>query len=250
METVSSASQIKSGALLNDEIKGLIDKGWLVEDADIRQIKPVGYDARVDDAYYQYGKVHHITSDDMWIEIPPNDMVLVSSLETFKLPNNVVGHDYLRRGLTWKGLLLLSEGQIDPGYHGKIFGFLYNVSQEPVKIERHSHVFTVEFHYTTPTTPDSRPYGSSEDDRHQGAKSLDRIVPKGVTINSGPRAIEQKMSDIDNRLQERLTQIEANLSAYRQENEKLTERFFLFLGVLLASFVGLEILVALTALLR
>ena len=115
----SNSFSAPTGVLLNDEIKRLIDKWRLVEDCSFECIQPAGYDARIGQECYLDGKLSNINpAIQPLIEVAPNDMVLVSTLETFNLPNNVVARYYLRQGLTWKGLVLLGAGQIDPGDTG------------------------------------------------------------------------------------------------------------------------------------
>jgi deoxycytidine triphosphate deaminase len=223
------------GVLLNDEIKKLIDNWRLIEDADADQIQPASYDARIGTGYYQDGKLQEMDAvRNPWIEVPSNDMVLVSTWETFNMPNNIVARYYLRQGLTWKGLVLLGAGQIDPGYHGKIFGLLYNFSRNAVRIGCKEHIFTVEFCYTTRPTGHSRAYSGP----YQRAMSLTAILPVGLSVDSGSEAI-----------QERLDELTTRLTTYRQESEKLTERFFVYLAVVIALFALLEVIVGVVALL-
>jgi deoxycytidine triphosphate deaminase len=235
MENKSIPHPPNGGVLLNDEIKKLIDNWRLIEDANIDHIQPAGYDARIGVEYYQDGCLHKMdTALIPWIEVPPNRMVLVSTWETFNIPNNIVARYYLRQSLTWKGVVLLGAGQIDPGYHGKVFGLLYNFSRNPVRIGCTDHVFTIEFCYTVPPTEYSRAYQGS----YQQATSLTAILPIGMTVESGSEAIE-----------ERLDKMVVQLNNYRQENQKLRERFFVYLGVVIALFALLEVIVAVTTLL-
>jgi deoxycytidine triphosphate deaminase len=234
MEDISALLS-KNGVLLNDEIKRLIDCWRLIEDSDIELIQPAGYDARIGVEYYKDGQLLAVDlARNPWIEIPPNDMVLVSTWETLNMPNNVVARYYLRQGLTWKGLILLGAGQIDPGYHGKIFGLLYNFSKNCVRVGYGEHIFTLEFCYTTPPTEHSRAYQG----RYQKATSLLSILPVGLTVDSGTEAIKERLAELSN-----------DVKNYRQESEKLNERFFIYLGVVIALFALLEVIVSVVALL-
>jgi deoxycytidine triphosphate deaminase len=223
----------KTGVLLNDEIKSMIDDWHLVEDSDVNRIQPAGYDSGAGLEYYQDGILHKLDKDqNPWIEVKSNDMVLLGTWETFNMPNNIVARYYLRQGLTWKGLILLGAGQIDPGYHGKIFGLLYNFTRNSVRIGLKEHIFTVEFCYTTHPSQNSKAYGGT----YQNATGLPSILPLGITISSGAEAIEEKLQVLS-----------SQLDAYRSQSEKLNERFFIYLGVVIALFGLLEVIVAIVA---
>jgi deoxycytidine triphosphate deaminase len=216
--------------LLNDVIKKCIDKWHLIEDYDYSCIQPAGYDARIGLDYYREGVVERFDLERKpWIEVEPNHMIMVSTLETFSMPTNLVARYYLRQGLTWKGLVLLGAGQIDPGYHGKIYGLLFNFSRNMVRINAKEHIFTIEFCYTTEPTEFSRSYTGD----YQGSLSIASILPKGITISSGIEGVEDRLKGIIERIEH-----------YQRQSEKQSERLLFFLGVIIALFALLEVVVS------
>jgi dUTPase len=68
------------------------------------------------------------------IVIPPNQVVVVSSLEKICMPKNMVGHLTLKQDILLQGLIMASQSQIDAGYEGWIYALLYNLTDGEVSL--------------------------------------------------------------------------------------------------------------------
>lgn len=108
--------------ILSDvEIKKLIQEGKLViEDFVEESLTPNGYDLRVDDVL--------VPGRDCKL-IPPGTFFIVSSIEFFRFPANIVGQIWLRTSWARKGIIL-SAGLIDAGFNGKLNLFAFNSTNE------------------------------------------------------------------------------------------------------------------------
>lgn len=91
------------------------------------------------------------------ITIPPFASVIISTYESVVLPNNVAGRFDLRIDHALEGLLAQMGTQVEPGYNGRLFALVHNISAEAKSIKYRDYEtrpFTIEFHYTSmPSNP-------------------------------------------------------------------------------------------------
>ncbi|WP_437871696.1 dCTP deaminase domain-containing protein [Methylorubrum extorquens] len=83
------------------------------------------------------------------LQIPPFGAVIVASREHVCIPDDVIGKFNLRVAYTLKGLIVQVGTQVEPGYHGPLFGLLQNTTDKLVEIPTkgpQSRLFTIEFH--------------------------------------------------------------------------------------------------------
>ena len=80
------------------------------------------------------GKTHTLTDDQPWLEIPQNSIVFVSMWERLVLPHYIAGRFDLAIEFIYKGILLGTGPQVDPGFQGVLGTPLHNISSEPVHI--------------------------------------------------------------------------------------------------------------------
>jgi deoxycytidine triphosphate deaminase len=237
----------RNGVLLNDDIQRMIDEYGLIENANAANIQPASYDIRLGNECYQCGKkVILDRRQNPWLEIPPNDLAFAASIEFVNLPGFIVAHYHLRVGLMYRGLALFGGGQIDPGYRGRIFGVLFNFSDQPIRIGLGEHIGTLEFFYTAAPGSDSRPYLGD----YQDSDSLEDVMPAGLTVKSGFLALQEKVESDLRQIGRVQQEIEARLSQYEAKMEGTTDKFFTFIFITLALFALLEIIVAVIALIK
>ncbi len=127
-------------------IKKLIAQGTLViEGIDESQIQPASVDCRI-------GR-HYLVTDDTSmtsitfdkpityrevesdaITIPPHSFLLATTMEYFKLPNDVTAFVEGRSSIGRMGLFIQNAGWVDPGFEGEITLELYNANSLPITI--------------------------------------------------------------------------------------------------------------------
>jgi deoxycytidine triphosphate deaminase len=237
----------RTGVLLNGDIKRMIDEYGMIQNADMNNIQPASYDIRLGNECYLGGKkVILDKSAKPWLEIPPNDLAFAASIEFVSLPHFVVARYHLRVGLMYRGLALFGGGQIDPGYRGRIFGVLFNFSDQPIRLGIGEHLGTLEFCYTAPPGGESHPYVGE----YLNSDSLEDVMPAGLTVKSGSLALQDTVESELREIKEVQEEIEARLREHEAKMEGTTNKFFTFLFITLALFALLEIIVAVIALLK
>lgn len=158
-------SNIGSGVLLRDEI----EKHSIISKHSVEtSYQAASYDLRVGDSWVptddgtQRGVIDRFVGQD--IVVPAFGSIIVSTHEVLKLPLNVVGKFNLRIKLALKGLFVQMGTQIEPGYYGRLFAVLNNITEQDIvlkiidpegkvgEIER-DPIFTVEFFTTIGKAP-------------------------------------------------------------------------------------------------
>jgi len=134
----------------------------LITMADYRCYKHASYDLRLGAEYFlpaSHGQQNRCTIQNcaktQILRVPPFSSVIVETYESVKLPANVAGRFDLRINHALTGLMVQMGTQIEPGYEGKLFALLHNVSDREILLKyRHydTRLFTVEFHYTSEET--------------------------------------------------------------------------------------------------
>lgn len=101
-------------------------------------------------------------------EINPGEQVLVTIIEKLNMPENLTANFWLRSTLFRSGIIL-SGGNIAPGYSGEISFSLYNSGKCPVKIEMGARIIHVLFYEVAGTT-----------NLYRGQWKGGRVVSQGV----------------------------------------------------------------------
>jgi len=150
-------------AVLSDkDILRRVEKGELsIKPFDRSCINPAGYDAR----------------SARRVEIKPGVHVLLSTLEYFELPLDLVGFIYLRSSLAREGLIG-SFAVIDPGFKGNLTLSVMNAGGGSVTIEEGERIVQVVFHQLS--TPASKGY----EGRYQGSIGVVPSKRKEKEVNA------------------------------------------------------------------
>lgn len=128
-------------------------------------IRSAGYDLRLGDKYhlhkgFQVGKLKVQQLDETkaaTLLVPPNEVVIVTTVESLRMPCNLVGHLTLKLDLLLQGLIMANQSQVDAGYEGGLFILLYNLSNRDVSLQLGASILRLEL--TTLTADTERPYG-------------------------------------------------------------------------------------------
>lgn len=98
--------------------------------------------------YKTDGEIEDCNSNNRVLIIKPYTSVVISTLERLNLPDNVVGRFDLKIRWALQGLILQVGTQIAPGYNGRLFGLLHNLSNKEICIPMKIGILDVEFSYT------------------------------------------------------------------------------------------------------
>lgn len=167
----------------------------LIENAKKDCIKSSTYNFRLGAEYIKEGSFDKLDPNkNPYLEIPKHDVVVVSTHENVNMPLDIVGRFGIRLRFTMMGLILNNAPQIDPGYKGKLFCILYNLSDAPVIIKYLEQFATIEFETTESDAP---PYKGS----FQNAQSVLDVVKHKL-----PKSGLKGLSDEFERLKKDVTQ--------------------------------------------
>lgn len=231
--------RVAQGVLLSDCIReyarlmGLIDT---VDGSPLNDhLEPASYTLRAGNRYYTDGMTHTLGEGET-ITIPPNGLVYVRVMERLRLPYYLIARINLRVKQVYRGLLLGTGPQVDPGFEGFLSCPIHNLTDSPIVLRYGEPLATIDFEKTTPFTV-ARPYTSEQDlfddpplgiddaplklwgasPKHRPLTeddSIERMLPHGQTVSSG-------LSDLTRRL-EKMEGIEREIRrTVDAESEKL-----------------------------
>ncbi|MGP0628563.1 dCTP deaminase [Nitrospina sp. 32_T5] len=171
-----------SGILTDQQIKEEISQNQLIENSNNENVQPCSYDLRIGTIFSGSKKIdeNHTENTDA-IKIEPGEVVSILTMETLKMPNNIVGTVFPLNGMSSEGLLVLNPGHIDPGFNGPITVIALNLRKVNLTIQRGDKIFTVIFE-RLPIAPE-KPYSKNapiEDTKRKFHKKTSEMVPKNI----------------------------------------------------------------------
>jgi dCTP deaminase len=149
-------------------------------------VQPASYDLRIGAkilAPSQPDKAYNMASNGGAYRLPPYGVAVLETYEDLKLPNNVLGRIGLKSSFARKGLLASTGPQIDPGFEGKLFISLFNLTAGAHVLKYKDSFLTIEFHTLddVPTHSYAGPYQSKYS---LGPEVLDSVVRlEGLTLS-------------------------------------------------------------------
>lgn len=146
------------GVLLSDQIEHYVRECKLIDPFVCENLKPAGYEVTIGNEAMLQGEKYNLEDFTKVVRIPPYEVVILKTEETFNLPRFIVGRWNIRVAYAYKGLLWVGGVQIDPGYVGHLFCPIYNLSDKDVVLRRGVRIATIDFTKTTAFTPKSKPY--------------------------------------------------------------------------------------------
>lgn len=141
------------GTLSGRQIKEMVKKSHLViEPFDESLVQPATYDLRLGSRILasplsaeKLGVVVELTDKDSSYRIHSGQMVGVISMERLRIPLDISGRFGIRSAFARQGINAFGGLQLDPGFRGRLTLNLLNVGPEPIKLELHEPLFSVEF---------------------------------------------------------------------------------------------------------
>jgi len=145
-------SNVKYGVLTSDEIEYCVDKYKLIWPFEKRLLRPARYKLTLGEDYAIGGELKKLYSEPCINEltIPPFQVAVVSTQEELNMPRFLIARWNLDIDLVYEGLLWVGGPQVDPGYQGRLYCPLYNLSNQPVKLKLGDTIASIDFVKTTP----------------------------------------------------------------------------------------------------
>jgi dCTP deaminase len=213
--------------LVDHMIKDRVSRGELnIGNFDPGLVQPASYDLRLGHL------IHSPTQPDRAIDLsngaggawrlPPYGMAVVQTFEDLKLPKNVIGRIGLKSSFARTGLFASTGPQIDPGFDGRLFVSLFNLTAAPHVLKFRDTFLTIEFHELD-QEPDRGYEGPYQGKHSIGPEVLESLVRlEGLTLSQMQsqftelaKHVEQ-WRDLASRFDEFLSTMNAATSAIRE----------------------------------
>ena len=121
------------GVLLSDAIAYYIKETNLLENWEQACLKPASYALRLGSRYYCEGKLKTLKEGEI-LTLPSNSLTYVSMLEKVNMPLYMIARFNLKIDLIYKGIILGTGPQVDPGFRGQLSCPLHNISNNDIEI--------------------------------------------------------------------------------------------------------------------
>ena len=121
------------------------------------------YDLRVDTGPFLRigGKLYDEVSPykESFVEIKPGELAMLPTVESFCMPNDLVGDIKIKFSHSRQGLTPLFGPKVDPKFGNghddeRLYLWVSNLGLKPIVVERYEAVFTVQFHQLVGPPPD------------------------------------------------------------------------------------------------
>lgn len=144
----------QGAVLLSDEISFYATQNNcpLIHPFEPTNLKPARYKLRLGEDCRVGDEQRWLNKENPDLVIPPYELAIISTLETLNLPRFLIGRWDLKVKRVYEGLLWVGGPQVDPGYQGKLFCPLYNLSNKTIKLSYEDTIATIDFIRTTPYT--------------------------------------------------------------------------------------------------
>lgn len=146
-----NTSPSRKGLLLSNEIEKFCGVGLLIEGRYQREmVRPASYTLTVGAEYVDSeGRIRKMDEKENHFYMEPNSIVYVSTAEKLNLPFYIAARFNLRVKWVYKGILLGTGPQVDPGYKGTLSCPLFNLTNRPMRIKLGDLFATIDFERTS-----------------------------------------------------------------------------------------------------
>jgi deoxycytidine triphosphate deaminase len=140
----------RKGMLLSDEIHEFCTRGLLVSKGyKPKNLRPASYTMTIGAEFVDSaGKRGELDDEQPYFYMEPNSIVYVSPAEELDLPYYIVARFNLRVKWVYKGVLLGTGPQVEPGFKGRLSCPLFNLTNQKIKIRLGDEFATIDFERT------------------------------------------------------------------------------------------------------
>jgi len=189
--------------LTHKSIADLLPKIFQKGTCQFSSVEAASYNLRVDDVdLIIEGEVYHEKNPYPYdkhggcIVIPKRKISVLTSIEDFKMPDNLVGRGGLSLSFASKGVIPLFGAQVDPHFTGKYIAILWNASNKDIDLRKGDHLIKLEFHRTDRAFPKKRTPKSIFD------------IDRGITKGSFLADLDKRLEDIERDVEEKSSRID------------------------------------------
>jgi deoxycytidine triphosphate deaminase len=124
--------------------------GGMIRPFEPKLLKPASYELTLGPRCLIEGKEKVLTEQMPHLVIPQNSIVFVSMCQVLCLPHYIVGRFDLAIDFIYRGLLLGTGPQVDPGFQGALGCPLHNISNEDIQMRLGQPFAKIDFVKTVP----------------------------------------------------------------------------------------------------
>jgi len=173
--------------LVDHQIRDAVRQQHLfIRNFDESSVQPASYDLRIGNLVYAPPAPDHpvdLSIDGGFYRLPPYGNALLTTHEDLKLPDDIAGRIGLKSGLARRGLVASTGPQIDPGFEGKLFVSVFNLTATSLVLKYLDTFLTVEFH-ALEKKPEKTYQGPYQGKYAPGAEAIDPLVRlEGVSLS-------------------------------------------------------------------
>jgi dCTP deaminase len=212
--------------LVDHQIRDRVaDHSLQITNFDDASVQPASYDLRIGPNIYappSPEQPYDLSKNGGAYRLPPYGTAVLETLENLHMPNNVIGRIGLKSGFARRGMIASVGPQIDPGFEGKLFISLFNVTAVSHVLQYKDTFLSIEFH-TLDETPSATYAGPYQGKYSLGAEVLDAMVRlEGLTLSQMQLQFTElaehvkAWSALAARFDEFLTEMKNNTEAVRQ----------------------------------
>lgn len=138
--------------LVDHQIREAVSQGNLgIENFESACVQPASYDLRIGALVYSPSgpspdRPVDLSANGGAHRIPPYGSALLMTYELLRLPPTMVGRIGLKSGFARRGLFASTGPQVDPGFEGKLFVSLLNLTPASHVIKYKDTFLSIEFH--------------------------------------------------------------------------------------------------------
>ena len=171
---------MQPGILVERQIREAIGLKMLkIDPFDLKSLEPATYDLRVGSTAVVSTLSEPVDLRERpLLTIEPYASAFLQTDEILQLSPRMVGRLGPRSNLSRHGIFVSTGPQIDPGFHGRLFVNLLNVTDRPFLIRYQTRFLTVEFHLLA-AAPDQIYKGPNQDKMELSEDDINRILGRG-----------------------------------------------------------------------
>ena len=175
-----SIGSIQPGILVDREIQEMMGLGMLkIDPFDLDSLEPATYDLRIGSTAVVSTLSEPVDLRERpLLTIEPYASAFLHTDEILELSPRMVGRLGPRSNLSRHGIFVSTGPQIDPGFHGRLFVNLLNVTDRPFIIRHLTKFLTVEFHLLA-AAPDKIYTGPNQNKTQLSEDDINRILGRG-----------------------------------------------------------------------
>lgn len=183
---------VQSGAiLLSNEIERYAREHQMIDPLEGECLEPASYNLRLGEQYRVAGKTRILDDKNPYLTIQPYEVVVLSTYERLCLPRFIIGRWSLRVTAAYEGLLWTGGAQVDPGYQGKLYCPIYNLSNREIQLKYKQKIFSIDFVRATLFTENDqykcKPWKRKRED---SIEEYDKFGLKSELVDTSKRAEE------------------------------------------------------------